>query len=334
MQRNKIILVGLMLVAVVGIFFGIFLQNQQEKQTAQGPVVPSIIVDPPPRIITVPKIPKEASFIYTGPIKTVPLTVSTYQFVESTSTNALYSLANDASTRFSVTAKPSAIVDGDYFAYTKSETNRSFSLSKTKNVVSITYQRLLIEDPSLVITNNAQSASLFFSSLLSLPQGETLVPMISNETVFDGVLVLERPTPKLFNYVFGITIEGIHLLTRENTKRWASLIVDERGAIRVLNYIAPPVVSRGPDTQIIPFDQAIANINYGRGDLLWITQASGDEYGVIPSFISGNLTDFSLVYVFQGASLVPAYLFEGNGTAKTGEQQVFEVLVLAYPSTQ
>jgi hypothetical protein len=333
MTRNKIIIAGVVGVAVAaGIACGVLLQNQQKRGEVEKPPAPNIAVDAPPRIITVPDIPKDARFVYVGPTKTVPQRVPAYQFTESLSAKDLNALAGNISTRLSFTAKPTAIVEGDYFAYMRNETNKSFSLSKTKNIVSITYQRALVEDSSLVVANSAQSASSFFSSLLSLPGGETLFSLPSDKTVFSGILILEKPTPQLTNYMFGITIGGAPLLTRENTKRWASLIVDDRGAVRVLNYLIPPAISQSEDVQIIPVDEAIANINYGRGDLLWITQTSGEEYGVTASFTSGNLTDYSLVYVFQGSSLVPAYLFEGNGTAKTGDQQIFEALVLAFPS--
>jgi len=330
MTRKRIFIL-LIICAVIVVGVVIVLQGQQKKMTTQALTVPKVFVDPPPRIIDVPEIPASAQFTYTGSSTAVPVSVPTYVFTEAATATDLYGLGNAVSLQFGLTGSPSAFIQDNNFTYTKINKNRSFSVSQTKNIISVTYQRQLVEDPSLKIQNNAQAVSSFFSPLLSLSGNEALYPLGTDKTVYDGVVLLEVPTPRVNNYAFGITLDSLPLLTRENTKRWASALVDENGFVRVLNYLVPPSVEMGTAVSIISLDEAVANINARRADMLWITQTSGEEYGVVPSFTQGNLRDFSLVYIYKGSALVPAYLFEGSGKATTGEEQVFEVLVLASP---
>ncbi|RPJ05641.1 MAG: hypothetical protein EHM28_11680, partial [Spirochaetaceae bacterium] len=323
MTRKRIIIL-LVMCSIIIIGVVVVLQDQQKKLTTQAPVVPKILVDPPPRMIDVPEMPVGAQFAYTGQPKTIPTSFPTYIFTESITTTDLYSLGNTVSSQFGLTGSPSAFVQDNNFTYTKNNTNRTFSVSKTKNVVSVSYERQLVEDTTLKIQDSVQSVSSLFSPFLSLPENEALYPLGTDKTVYDGVVLLEVPTPRVNNYAFGITLDSLPLLTRENTKRWASALVDENGFVRVLNYLVPPSVEMGTAVSVISLGEAVANINARRADILWITQTSGEEYGVVPSFVQGDLTDASLVYVYKGSALVPAYLFEGSGKATTGEEQIFE----------
>lgn len=333
-QKRFIVILGIILTVIIATIFVVTQQNQKNKQIKTVPRAPSVFVDSPPSIITVPDIPGAASFIYTGIQKTIPSTLPTYQYTEDLSSNTLYALGDKVSSRFSVTGSPSAVIDGDYFAYMRNEEYKWFSLSKTKNIVSVSYQRLLTQDATLVVQNDNLSVLSYFSELLTLPQSMALSSLPAGRAPADGVIFLDPSPPTASNYSYGILINGFPLLTRENTLRWASALVDGRGAIRILNYLVPPSITTSWGVSIISLADAVANINSRRGELLWITQTTGEEYGVVPSFGNGELTSFTLVYVYQNNSLVPAYLFEGSGTAKTGEKQIFEALVLASPSSR
>jgi hypothetical protein len=331
-KRTIILFLLIPLIAVIA-FVTTYINNKNAKQQNRGPAAPTILVDPPPRIIEVPEIPEGAIFIYSGPDKPIPPSLPVYGYTESLSGAALLSLGNKISSSFGLISSPSALIDGDYFAYTRNDEYKSFSLSNTKNVVNVTYQRILVEDTSLFVQTDGQSLPSFFLPLLSLSGDAMIYPIQMDKTVFDGVVLLETPTPDVTNFGFGISLNNHPLLTRENTKRWASALIDNRGAVRILNYIPAPTVTRRQDVPIVPLNEAVANINAARGDILWITQTTGEEYGVTPSFAEGVLNDFSLVYVYQNNRLAPAYLFNGSGKAQTGDTQIFEVLVLAVPSS-
>jgi hypothetical protein len=261
--------------------------------------------------------------------------VTVYTFTETLTTSALNAIANSVSTQFGVLATPSATIDGQSFIYTKNEENRSFSLSKTKDIVSVSYQRIFVDDETMILKENTQSAALlFFSPLFSLPAGMSLYSIPSGNIPLEGVVIVERPLPTLTSHVFGIVVNNIPLLTKEYTSRWASAILDDKGAVRILNYILAPNITAAGELSIVSIDEAVANLNAGRGAILWVTQATGSQYGATPSFKEAALTDVALVYVYQNNALVPAYQFEGNATTLSGVLQTFSALVLAAPIQQ
>jgi hypothetical protein len=332
-RKRLIIVLGIICVVAVVTAVIVVLQNPKNKQIPTGVHAPSVLVDSPPRIIDVPIIPNSASFVYVGTQKTIPSVLPIYQYTEDLSSNTLYTLGDTVSSQFSVTGSPSAVIDNDYFAYMRNEKYKWFSLSKTKQIVSISYQRLLTQDATLVVQNDNPSVLSFFSQLFPLSETMSLSSLPTGQIPTDGVIFLDSSPVTTSTYSFGVSIDGRPLLTRENTIRWASIIIDSRGAIRILNYILPPAVTRGQDVQIISVMDAVANINVKRADMLWITNTNGD-YSVAPAFTSGELSEYTLVYVYQNNILVPAYLFEGSGKTQNGDTQVFEVLVLALPSSR
>lgn len=333
--KQKVVVFGFALLGVIIIITALFVPSRAKQAGAPKTVTPaptSVRVEPPPRTIEFPQIPTGASFVYSGKPKAVPASVPIYRYSETQSPSVLNNLADTQSSNFGIQGTPSAIIEGQSFMYTRGDKHRSFSLSKTKGVVNISYQRILVEDATMLLKESSQNAALsFFGSFLSLSEGASYYGLPGGDGYFEGVVVLERPVPKLTAYPFGISIQNVPVLSREYTKSWASVIVDDKKAIRVLNYIPFPSVTFLTQTPIIQPEGAIQNINEGRGNLLWITQTTGEQYGVTPSFQKGVLTDFSLVYIYQGNSLVPAYLFTGAGLAPSGAQQIFEVLVLAVP---
>lgn len=334
--KQKVVVAGFALLGVIIIVAALFVPSRAKQAGVPKTATPTpmpVRVEPPPRTIEFPQIPTGASFVYSGKPKAVPTSMPVYRYSETQSPSALNKLADTQSSNFGIHGTPSATVEGQSFMYTRNDEYRSFSLSKTKNVVSVTYQRALVEDATMFLKESSQNAAVsFFTSLLSLPGVASYYSLPGGDRYFEGVVVLERPVPELTDYPFGISIQNVPALTREYTKRWASIIVDDKKAVRVLNYIPFPSVTFLTQTTIIRPEGAIQNINDGRGNLLWITQTTGEQYGVTPSFQKGVLTDFSLVYVYQENSLIPAYLFTGSGLTPAGTQQVFEVLVLAVPS--
>lgn len=329
--KHKLILFVLFGVIAAGIAFAVTRQNKRvgPRQTI-APTPSAITVEPPPRTINFPPMPTGASFVYSGPTKQIPSAVSTYRYTEALSPPVLNGLADSLSTQFNIQSTPSAIIEGQSFMYTRNDKYRSFALVKTKDIVSVTYQRILVEDSTMVLKGDSSSAAVsFFSPLASLSGGASFYALLADAGSFEGVVILERPIPPLKNYLFGISIQNVPILTKEYTRRWASLTIDNNGAVRILNYIAAPTIIPLAQTPVIQPAQAVQNLNAGRGAILWITQTTGDPYGVTPSFVRGVLTDFSLVYIHKNGTLVPAYLFNGEGVSPTGAKQAFEALVLA-----
>lgn len=321
-----VILSGLLIVvAIYNVFFGL----KTGKITT--PRRPEISVSSPPRSIDFPKIPIGASFTYEGPKKTLPGELLTYTYREDLSPMALNRIADSVTSGFHLESTASATIDGSSFIYTRNDAYKSASLSKTKDIISISYQRILVEDDTMLLPEGGVAA--FFTSLLAPSREMSLSSLPSENSSIEGVVILERPFPNLKSYATGMSVGGVTLLTKEYTQRWASVIVDDKNAIRILNYIAPPKLAPGAPIQVISLDQAIANLNNKRGEILWITQSQGDPYGVVPSFNKGTLTDFILVYVFKEGRLVPAYLFDGKGVSSDGSTQVYGALVLASPET-
>jgi len=336
LSKRKLLIIALVLVGVAAFIAAIFAAG---KSNAPGPAglrspTPSLVaVGSPPKTIEFPPIPAGAKFVYSGKRKDVPSSMPLYRYTETPSPTSLNKLADSLSGQFGLQSTPSATIEGQSFMYTRNDQYRSFALSKTKDIVSVTYQRILVKDGTMVLQEDSQNgAASFFAPLLSLSPGVLFYALPGGMRSFEGVVILERPIPPLKNYLFGISIQNIPILTKEYTRRWASLTVDNMGAVRILNFVASPAVSPFSNTSIIPLELAVQNLNEGNGVILWITQESGEQYGVAPSFTRGALTDFSLVYIHRGGILLPAFLFTGEGVSPSGVKQIFETLVLAVPT--
>jgi hypothetical protein len=332
MQTKRAFFLFLLFCVGVGVIL-FFLQRVSRPGTTDILPSPSTIpVETAPRTINFPPIPQDASFTYSGSPKAIPEALTVYQYSYTTAPQALTTFATKISSELGLQSTPSAIIDGQSFAFTRTDKNKSFVLAETNDLVSITYQRNLVEDSSLFFQEDtASAAASFFSSFFPLPTNALFTFLSSNsgDGMYEGIVILERPIPDLKDYVFGLSIQSVPLLTTEYTNRWASTIIDNRGAVRVANFILPPVVTPAGQTRLISIEQAMKNINEGRGSLVWITQTTGDQYGVVPSFKKGTLTDVSLVYIHRQGKLIPAYLFDGSGPSENGTLQVFSLLVLA-----
>jgi hypothetical protein len=290
----------------------------------------NIVVESPPRSVEFPTMPLGAIFSYDGPQKTFPESVYIYQDDLSLLPTSLVSVGDAMSVALGLTGTASAFIDGQTVSYTKEEVNRSFSLAGTLGVVSVNYQRSLVEDDTVIIEGEGKNDAPLLKNLLGLSGKLSLYPVSSETFPSEGVVIRERPAPTTQTTAFGLYIDGAPLLSKTYSKRWVTTVVDNLGAVRLLSFLLPPHPRVVGSTPIISTTDAITNINSNRAALL---RASGPEEDLYDqpaaSFKNGLLKDYELVYVYKDSSLVPAYIFSGTGTSLGGLRQNIEVLVMA-----
>jgi len=304
-------------------------RTREKPSFSQKLPLPTVYVEPPPRSIDFPITPSGTIFEYVGSEIQIPTTLPLYAVTQDVSINALMSLAESLSTRLGFAASPSAVISGDTFSYLRNEKEKSFVLSKTKNIIAFSYQQLRAP-AGISLSPPELSANAFVHSVFSLPQEISLKNLGAFDDGFDGLVVLERPVPGLFGYTWGFSVGGYGLLTQEYSPDWIQSVVDERGVIRSMSYVIPPTkLALQGTTAVISLTDAVANLNAGRGALVGVTQGEALGYGTTPAFVNAKILNAALYYLVLGSALHPAYFFEGAGTTASGATQQFIAVVMA-----
>lgn len=322
--------VAIFLFLGLGIVVGYLLSSGRPQPTAPQEE-PVIVVDPPPRTVEFPQLPAGAIFSYDGPKKEFPASLMAYHVAPTASSRTqveAFSLA--LAPKFGFEGSPSAFWRSGAFAATWDTEPASLSVSFSKDVLSFSLSQRRVS-PSALRTVSPDAIIAALSSIITYPAGATLRPLEQRTGGFDGVVVLDSPGP-LTGYSFGLSILDIPVLTSEYLQQWASAVADSGGVVRVLSAIVPfRSLTPAGEVALISLADAIANMNAGRGAVLWITDETAPPgYGTTPTITNAVVHDAELVYVAVGETLRPAYLLAGSGEQSTVVQS-FEALVFASP---
>lgn len=318
-------------VVAAGILAGLLFSRRAPAPTPQeiGPVVE---VDPPPRTVEFPQLPAGARFSYDGPKVALPISATTYHITSpATTKREVETKALALASRFFLEGSPSAFWRSGVFAATWDTEPVSLSVSFSKDILSFSLSQRRTTPLSLRLPSPADAPRLV-SNYAALPAGAGFVVQESRSEGFDGVVVLDVPTVPLTGYSLGLAVLGTPVLTSEYSEQWAGVIADSFGVVRVLSVVVPfQSLTPAGEASLVSVADAVANLNEGRGALLWITDETAPPgYGTTPIITSAVVHEITLVYVVVGDSLRPAYLMTGSGEESTVVQN-FQALVFASP---
>lgn len=328
-MKMRYILIIVSIIVVVALGAWLSTQTQRVSQEPKPAPAQTTYVEPPPRSINFPAIPRGVVFTYGGPVFQPPTTIPLYSTSIDSSTTTLYALATTLSDHLGFVSSPSAIINRGDFSYVRNENEKTFVLTKTKNIVGTSYQ-LYRAPADAAPAAPEQAATSFVRTVFSPPPQLSLSLLDTVTTGFDGLVVLDRPIPNMTGYIWGFSIEGHPILTEEYSEEWSQVVADEHGVIRSASYTLPPVnFSPSGTTPVISVNDAVANLNAGRGAILNATTGETPGYGETPDFTEARITSAFVSYLLSGGLLRPVYVFDGVGVSRAGKNQQFRAVVMA-----
>lgn len=326
-MKRAVPIIGIFFIVVCVAVLGFFFSRSQEQK-----IEPKDTTRAQPAPTTQYKQPDGVTFSFSVP-PTIPSTLPVYGY-NPTGRAESENIADSAAKALGFTATPSAVIRES--AYTRrwvevGGTSLVFSVSG--DTTSFLYNQPL---PQVALKND--NPELVVRQMVALFNTQPVGVKISNISngPFDGTLLLESPPAvPLRGYSLQYLLDDYPVGTKEMNISAASIILDANNVVRSAN-IKPALVAtqQTGSVSILTPDQVITSLTEKRGAILDTNKVGSPELGSQPIFSSFRINTVTIFYAPQRDLLLPAFLFSGLGTTKTGETQSATFFLWAFPAGQ
>lgn len=313
-MKNKAVIIGfillVVLLVVVGVFFG-------RKAATPTPVPLAPQASPNPAFIPPPKV----KFAFVSP-PTIPASMPIYQF-QSMTRASVESLAQQASTQLGLQATPSALQMTDTYTKTWTRPDQAqLVVTQTAHGITLSFQQV-IAVKGVPKKTPVSAASDFIALFFAPSSGVTIQPTDISSGPFDGLLVLDPPTPPEYRgYNFRYAIGGYTIATEGLNDNSGTVVVDSAGTIRAANIVPPPSsIQQAGEVATIAPEGILVSLATGKGSLVNTQDLQDPSVGSTPTFSSFSIETTKIIYAAQGNQLFPALLLSGTGTSTKGATQ-------------
>jgi len=321
----------LILIAIIFLLIAIavFLFVSRQREAGLTGLTPSPTLAPPAPSGIFPQ-PTNAVFSFASPPGT-PSTAPSYTFVPPTLAS-IESMVGRSAQALDLSSTPSSLIrDGVYTKTWSRPGEAKVVVTQKNNAIGITFQQAKSSQPPGVFTPDV-AVQQFLLSLVPISPGITVYAAGSSSGPFDGLLVLDTPSPSSYkNYLFSYAVDQKPILTSALSLTPVSVIADSGGIIRSASIVPPPTaVQAAVSLALLSPEQILASLAAGRGTLLDVHNPQTPEQGELPAFSAFTITDVKIVYAPQNNMLLPAFYLSGTGTAPAGKAQQAIIFLWAF----
>jgi hypothetical protein len=323
-MKKQFVVIGLVFLLSLAIAV-LYFSKQQPPRVAV--LVPTQTIKNPPQDVRVPGSPTGVVFSFTGNRPIVPPSLPVYKSGPSVFTDAQIEVLVK---KLGFTSVPTIKSSNETVRRIWNEKDKSFSFVTSLTTQSVSYQKTLSSPVGVQLSNARiiESTQSFLSQFSA--SSTSFSGTIQTGKSFDGLVILENPSPALYSVVFSLIIDGKYPLLAANYEEpVASVVVDAGGVVRSLSMVLPPTLTQTKTTNMLSLDAAIQGLNDGKGLLL--SSQKGDGWGGNPTFLTVSLLDVRLSYVQAGGSMSiePVFLFSGTATNEEGKSLNVQYLLYA-----
>lgn len=261
-----------------------------------------------------------------------PSTAPVYSFSTVSQKSALL-IADSLTEKLGFKTTPSSIIRGDVYERSWEEKSSQFF------VVSYSSKGTVIRYNKMMVTPGVDRSKLLsvdqFLSIISSAMEMRTHSVKTDNSIFDGLLILDRPKPRFFTeYQVQFEKDGNFIATDEMSPFAGTIIVDNNNIVRYAKISLPylPMKQIGVVSTLTK-EQLTESLASGRGVTLNIGRSSDQEVKKRASFTSFNITSARFFYSPSNRYLLPAMFLSGEGESMGGSQQA-TFFLWNYASTQ
>ncbi len=326
-MNKKLLFVGI--IFIVGVAAVLALVVRQSAPPPSSHPEPTLAAPGPTGIFTQPA---KVAFSFSAP-PTIPASLPIYTF-QPAPLSSVEKTAGNAAAALDLDATPSTLIRGGSYTKTWSRPDEAaLAVTQTNGIISVTFRQVKSKQAPNTITQDA-AVRQFLQTLVPATPNLSIQAAGTTSGPFDGLLVLDTPSPTSFkNYFYSYTVASYPLLTPDLSIEPVSVIADSGGIIRFANIVPPPAsFQAGAAVPLLTGDQILENLAAGRGTLLDTHNPQTPEQGEIPGFSRFVIEESAIVYAPQKNLLLPAIYMTGTGVANTGSIQKATLFLWLIPA--
>ncbi len=314
MKPNTKTIIGLGVIFVTMTMVAMFLFRRPDPR----PPTPQVLVPPAPTL-GIPQ-PANVRFTFLAP-PSIPEVLPTYTYTD-------YSLAQLESAiqknlnLYRITSPPSSITRSGVFKESWLGEGAEFVLSWDEKASVISFRQFKANSPLPAAMAPVDAATLFITSLITLPAGATLAQAATINDVSEGLLILDSFIPSFVRgTTFSYLVDGYPIVSPPHASDATVVAIDNYGIIRSATIVPPPqsLILVGEE-RLLAADGIMANLSQQKGVIISAGTTGYDLTGLV-DFRFFSIDKTSVVYTGDNGFLYPAFLLHGFGANSAGTRQ-------------